>query len=650
MPESKDNPFVVGKTEKTMSRLTEDEIYGEPSTGYTKDNVFTEKLNTNSTIEYPRSKAPSFLGNGKKPIEVDPQNGVNDHILKPIDVSPNRRHPLRTREHFVRDVNAHFTRDVAQNIEGETTAFSLNPNEEAPITAPTKPGTETRVFSGATTQMNPTNDKDKAEMLDNGGLDRYAERHKLFGSYNKPPISPFQPFTRMNSDTNRIAADQAVFNTYNRTKLPIADIEWRKGFRHIFITRPECYLTYRSNGKVDLCDQAGYDTDFQSAWMRMPHIIRLLSPWYVSGSFPQVNTPHGMNWNYLLSNRVTGLSAGGTTMSVNDNVGKSIEGFTVIPAMHVETRQGSSIELSFTDTKNLEVYETARLWMLYMYKRKKGIFIPPYNGYQKTNAFLTKMESDGKFAAKRMSGFDYTRNHPYDRALEYCASLYDIVTNETGTKILYWCKYYGIYPISVTPSLNNDNNGPITEMKTTISFKYHYKLENSNQSLVEFNHDAGIVDDIGRMSVNINKMVEMKNSDGSKYNDIVGSESYGINDATDLVTLSQPFLLRYDGMDNDAMNHYMPRYIGAAGMFTGSPYIVIRRSQMDPLDPETVISTPQLMFMVTGSPDYDGQFNVGIVNDKIDIPVAKNIVGYRGALFGETTEKAVTKLENTETV
>ena len=61
MPESKDNPFVVGKTEKTMSRLTEDEIYGEPGTGYAKDNVFTEKLNTNSTIEYPQSKAPSFL-------------------------------------------------------------------------------------------------------------------------------------------------------------------------------------------------------------------------------------------------------------------------------------------------------------------------------------------------------------------------------------------------------------------------------------------------------------------------------------------------------------------------------------------------------------------------------------------------------------
>ena len=640
MPESKDNPFVVGRTEKILSRLTEDEIYGEPNTGYAKENVYTEKIDGNSTVEYPHGKVPSLIGNGEIPIEPE------DHTLKPTDVTANKRLLLKDREHYVPDVSLHSTRDVAQNIQGETTAFSLNPNEVAPVTAPTKPGKETRVFSGATTQMNPTNDKDKAEMLDNGGLDGYARKHKseLFGSYNNPPISPLHPFTRMNSDTNRIAADQAVFNTYNRTKLPIADVEWRKGFRHIFITRPECYLTYRDSGKVDLCDQAGYDTDFQSAWMRMPHIIRLLSPWYISGSFPQVNTPHGMNWNYLLSNRVTGLSAGATTMSVNDNVGKSIEGYTVIPAMHLETRQGSSIELSFTDTKNLEVYETARLWMLYMYKRKKGIFIPPYNGYQKTNAFLTKIGNDGKFNKKQLSGTDYTQNHPYDRALEYCASLYDIVTNESGTKILYWCKYYGIYPISVSPSLSNENNGPITSMKTNITFKYHYKLENSNQSLVEFNHDAGIVDDIGRMSVNINKLVELKKSDGSKYNDIVGSKSYGINDATDLVTVSHPFLLRHDGMDYDAMNHYMPRYIGAAGMFTGSPYIVIRRSQMDPLDPETVISTPQLMFMATGSADYDGQFNVGIVNDKIDIPVANNIVGYRGALFGETIEKGSNKL------
>ena len=539
----------------------------------------------------------------QRPIQVAPAANINNHVLAGYNVTPNIKHPVANREHFVKDPASHFTKDVTQNLEGERDAASLNPNDTAPVTAPTSSGTTTRVFSGATTQMNPTNDPVKEEIL-NGGLSYYLEGNRLTGlakdgdngkmysSYNKPPVSPFHPFTRLNSPTNIIAADQAIFNTYNRTKLPVADIEWRKGFRHIFITRPELYLTYQDKGIFGLCDQCAHDEDFASAYLRMPHIIKLLSPWYVSGSFPK-NSLEGMNWNYLFSNRVNGMTVSPTTMSINENVSKSIEGYTVTPAMHVETRQGSTLDLTFTDTKNLEIFETARLWMLYMYKRKKGIFVPPYNGYAKTNSF---MKTPGG-QPKALEATNYTRMHPYDRAIEYCASLYDIVTNETGTKILYWCKYYGIYPTSVTPSLNNDANAPITSASTSITFKYHYRLENANRSLVEFNHDAGLTDAIGRIK-------------------------------EDAVNMSFPFLLRQDGMDNDAMNHYLPHYVGAAGMFTGSPFIIMKRTQRDPLDDATMIMTPQLMFMPTNSLDYDGQFNVGIVNDKIDKDTTSYVIGY----------------------
>ena len=85
MPESKDNPFVVGRTEKILSRLTEDEIYGEPNTGYAKENVYTEKIDGNSTVEYPHGKVPSLIGNGEIPIEPE------DHTLKPTDVTANKR-------------------------------------------------------------------------------------------------------------------------------------------------------------------------------------------------------------------------------------------------------------------------------------------------------------------------------------------------------------------------------------------------------------------------------------------------------------------------------------------------------------------------------------------------------------------------------
>jgi hypothetical protein len=224
-----------------------------------------------------------------------------------------------------------------------------------------------------------------------------------------------------------------------------------------------------------------------------------------------------------------------------------------------------------------------------MYKRQKGIFLPPYNGYAKENSF----KSGGKNIEGPLSGAQFTRMHPYDRALEYCASLYDIVTDESGTKILYWCKYYGIYPTAVNPSLNNDANDAITQMETSITFKYHYKLENNNKSLVEFNHDAGLTDNIGR----INK---------------------------DKVTSSLPFLLR-DGKEKDP-NPFLPKYIGAAGMFTGSPYVVMVASRPDPLSGK-ILTVPSLRFMNVPKMELDKKINMDITNTRID-QSTRNVISY----------------------
>lgn len=591
--ETKDNQFVAGKMEKRLASLvtspTESTaVYGEPNTGYAKNNSYNEKTDRYGW-EYPKSKQPPFVRGRGGTIKKE------DHTLKPVDVEPNRRALLSNQDFFIRK-DAHFIRDVNQTLSGENQSTFVNNDEAVERTGyvPSPSGTDVAkdvaVFSGATTNFNPHNDPVTAEMAGNGGMSEYYEKgtgKKDMGTYIKPPISPMQPFTRMNSDEpgGHHTADEAIFTTYNRTKLPIADVAWRKGFRHIFITRPECYLMYRQNGVVGLCDQTSNDEDFSSAYTRMPHIVKLLSPWYVSGSYPINSTTS--NWNFLFSNSVQGLSVAASTLSINENVTKSIEGFTITPAMHLESRQGSSIDLSFKDTKNLEVYEMARLWMLYMYKRKKGIFLPPYNGYKQHNGFIENVPEEGK----NLKGAEYTHYHPYDRALEYCASLYDIVTNESGTKILYWCKYYGIYPTAVTPSLSNEANGPITDASTSITFKYHYRVENRNNILVEFNHDAGLTDDIGRIN-------------------------------TDVTTNSLSFLLR-----NEYDNKVMPKYIGAAGMFTGSPYIVMARSQPDPLDKSNIIVVPNLRFMNLQGLDIDGRINLGITNTDIDIN-ARNVVAY----------------------
>lgn len=545
------------------------------------------KQQANGSAEYPGSTGPPYAPNVKQlnnsvkrtaPATITPADHYRDG-RQPLPTIT----PVRSMKFYTNSTDEHLIADYRQEISSGTfdaeaqyvreskrigdTNHTINSAKDVGTVGATAgvaiAGSILRdnaangpQFSASVTDINQFDDPVTEQIIQAGTLSNYIEdNEKEIGAYKQPPVSPIAPFTRMNTVKEPHIASKTLFNAYNRTKLPVADVAWRKGFRHIFITRPECYVWAGGKPGGEICNQALNDEDFQSAYSRMPHIIRLLAPYYISGSYPKSDKVSS-NWNFLLTNTVQGLSSSDITLGISENITKSIEGYTVTPGAFLEGRQGSSIDLSFKDTNNLEVFEFLRLWQLYIYKRKKGIFAPPFNGYQLNNAFYTVNVSAG------MTESQYYMFHPYDRALEYCASLYDIVTNESGTKILYWCKYYGIYPTKVAPTLNNENNQAITDMSVSASFKYHYKLENSNKTLMEFNHDAGLVDHAG-------------------------------NVVFKTPTNSEPWLLRKGEPDL-----ILPYYIGAGGMFTGTPYVVIARSRPDPLEPsKNILSVPQLRFM-----------------------------------------------------
>ena len=377
-----------------------------------------------------------------------------------------------------------------------------------------------------------------------------------------PTLSPLAPFTRAPSPK---VAQYANYYAYNRTHLPIADLEWRKGFRHIFITRPECYICAIGN---QLSTQCYNDEIFYTSWSRMPHISMLLSPNYVT--CVNSNDPRFRdNFNYLLSNRVMGLSSPGFNLE-QVNTQKSTRGSTVMPGSYVKDQGGHNMSLEFRDTKNLEVFECLRIWMKYIEFVYSGRFASSYNRYEPTNTYQYTTNSSHNYDQDsrriRLGGTDMRKYlHPYDRALDYCATIFDIVTNETGTKILYWCKYVGVYPINCTPTaLSTSSNEAITnEMKFSTTFYYQAKIEMQNKSLVEFNYNAGLVNELGQ-----------------PYNSVMG--------------ISMPFLLRDDYVPNVSMTNINTNYVGAAGMFTGRPYIVLN-AEHNPIANRTAY-IPQLRF------------------------------------------------------
>ena len=501
---------------------------------------------TNTIGGYPRSQSPPFRAPEEK-------------VLKPEDHFLNALEPIRiaTDSFYLSDPSMHLTKDIndpdLKNVPAYHKVVKADGSTE-----------NVADFSGSATIINPLNDPDKTELLSTD-YETYSKNHGM------EKVSPLQPFTR----SDPLVSHKSIMFSYNRTKIPVADVEWRKGFRHLFFTRPECYVMCMQNG-IRLCSQAENDEEFASTYTRLPHVVQMLAPFYVTGSFENEKTKGLVsNWHYLLSNRVDGFSSNGTTIGVNENTSKSTIGHTVVTPTFINSSIGSTFEVTFNETKNLECYETLRLWMHYMDKRHSGMFAPSYNGYLYENNFYDPGIIVG--AGKIL--------HPYDRAVDYAATLFDVITNESGTKILYWCKYYGIYPVSASANLSNSNNSPLTNIKTTASFRYMYKVENINKTLIEFNYNAGVVGKTGKLNPEGSNMVTS-------------------------VQQSLPFLL--SELEND-------KYIGAAGMFTGSPFIVMGPDYQTNLLNGEPLTVPYLQFASLINNTINTEMNQNIVNTQTNI-------------------------------
>ena len=521
-----------------------------------------------------------------------------------------RRHPLiRTandaeylipgENHWVKDSNVQTWNSSGTDIPSEVDQSNIE--NGSPFY--TKNGTKAMSFTGSTTQINQEKDPNKQAVMDyglenaelkrvnnsspstNNGLDAatyHAEDGKL-----PPPLSPLQPYTRL---VDPSIAQSLINCSYNRFQYPVADIEHRKAFRNVFFTRPECYIMCKdSNSPSGLAAQCELDDDIRSSFVRMPHISKMLSSVAIAGTFGSNFTYD--NINYLLSNRVKTFSnSGEETLSTMDTNTKGIEGYTVTPGMHMESRQGGTIQVTFRDTKYLEIAEYIRLWMLYIWKRKRGFLEPPYAGYNYSNNFP-------KFG--NLSNFQKAYLlHPYDRAIEYTCSLFDFVTNEANDRILYWCKWYGLYPIQMTISgiSSGDNgNGPLTgEMTVEVTFKYQYKTVCSNKALIEFNFNAGLTNEVGHISDDTAKALN-------------NSAAY-MNDSQ--------FISIKDDSNGSSKLHYIP-YAGPAGMFVGTPYIVMGRynkppSINGPRNGFDFTIQPYLRFMIPQSKVVNFGGNIGL--------------------------------------
>ena len=234
-------------------------------------------------------------------------------------------------------------------------------------------------------------------------------------------------------------------NYYNRFKKALPEDILTRGFMHVFITRPDLNLI-TSNGN-SLRSQISKDSFFQYKWKQKPDLVR------------QLVKSSGTDDNFMLflSNKVESFTNQDESIKYAD-YGKTFQNHSIMLGKGIfDSLIAGTFEIKYTDTRDLDVLSLHKMWIQYISNVYHGSWDP------KTSYIWKKI-------------------------IDYAVSLQVIVTAEDFETIIYWSKYYGVFPINVPYSaLSWDSGNLIIKPDFTITYGYSWREEWNPAELTELN-------------------------------------------------------------------------------------------------------------------------------------------------------------------
>ena len=244
-------------------------------------------------------------------------------------------------------------------------------------------------------------------------------------------------------------------NRYNRFKMVYGDDALSKTFAHVFFVRPDCNIFLPgTNNNSTLVSGLENSPDFYYA---RKHSLELLSQ--------LTHTTYGQKHQFMLypSNKVRSFEVADEYITT-DAYGQGLTGYKVPYGKHnVESRTADKFSCTYIDDRDLHVYHLHKLWMDYISYVYRG---------------------------KAMPRKQYIQN----KVIDYATCVYYIVCAEDGETIIFWSKYWGVFPTkapSSTFSFSADNPGGIQKPEFTIEYQYAWKEDFNPLTLVEFNEHGG---------------------------------------------------------------------------------------------------------------------------------------------------------------
>ena len=142
----------------------------------------------------------------------------------------------------------------------------------------------------------------------------------------------------------------------------------------------------------------------------------------------------------ILGNRAKSFSPIESSLRINE-MGETITGHKVILGADNEGEvSGGNFSIPFTDDSNQLIYHTIKIWKEYI--------ADLYRGRMKKS-----------------------RKNRHFKILDYAPSLMFITTRSDGT-ILNWWKYYGVFPIDLSPDAYSYTVGTSNMLEFSVTFQY----------------------------------------------------------------------------------------------------------------------------------------------------------------------------------
>lgn len=265
-------------------------------------------------------------------------------------------------------------------------------------------------------------------------------------------------FASVRKNNNIFGIDDRVrlFREFNRFKSPMPDYHAPKVIPYIFFTKPKLDLVHadgelRSEFKDEKGNSKKTNTDdalFAYLFNDQPNLFYSLDAAYGKDLH---------KFNAFLSNTATSFQTSDEVLKTVEH-GETYTGWKMVYGRHTnESNTAGQLSIGYVDSYNYDIYKMHKLWVEYINRVYRGEIYP------------------GK-------------NNIWKKILNYTCAVYYIVCAADGETVLYWSKYYGVFPINTPASVSSFTHGsPESLPEFNITYMYSIKEDFNPLAIREFN-------------------------------------------------------------------------------------------------------------------------------------------------------------------